>query len=161
MSTSPDFDLNAAHRYFAGQCFNKAWDLMEKSDRTAEDDRMLVALNQASIYHWLSRPDCEPKRLSVGYWQASRIQAVLGNADEARRQAEVCLQYSTTLEPFYLGYAYEALARAARVAGNEKQALQSLMLARQQAELISRKDDRELLLKDLEALRAKIGDAEA
>ena len=161
MSKRPDFDVEAAHKYFAAQCFNRAWDLMEKSDRTAEDDRMMVALNQASIYHWLNRPDCEPKRLSVGYWQASRIQALLGNAVEALRQAEVCLQYSTGLEPFYLGYAYEALARAARVSRNEQAALGNLALARQQAELILRKDDRELLLKDLEALGAGSGGTEA
>jgi len=38
----------------------------------------MVSLNQASIYHWLNRPDCEPKRLSIGrrlaYTQFSAMQ---------------------------------------------------------------------------------------
>ena len=153
MAKNPDFDVAVAHKYFAAHCFNKAWDLLEKRDRTAEDERLMVALNQASIYHWLNRPDCEPKHLSVGYWQACRIQAIVGNAVEARRHAEVCLSYSVALEPFYLGYAHEALARADHVAGDTGAAAKHLTLADEQAALVSREHDRELLVKDLEALR--------
>ena len=153
MTRNPDFDVAAAHKYFAAYCFNRAWDLLEKTHRTAEDERLMVALNQASIYHWLNRPDCEPKHLSVGYWQASRIQAMIGNAVEARRHAEVCLSYSVDLEPFLLGYAYEALARAAHVAGDADAAAKHLTLADEQAALVVREHDRELLVKDLEGLK--------
>jgi hypothetical protein len=66
-SKEPAFDVEAAHRYFAAHCFNKAWDLIEKRDRTSEDDLLMVALNQASIYHWLQRPDCGNKQRSVGF----------------------------------------------------------------------------------------------
>lgn len=68
-----EFDAAAAHKYFAAHCFNQAWELIEKQARTAQDERLMVALNQASIYHWLQRDDCDDRRLSVGYWQASRI----------------------------------------------------------------------------------------
>jgi len=153
VAKTPDFDVTAAHKYFAAHCFNSAWDLLEKPTRTAEDDRLMVALNQASIYHWLSRPDCAPKRLSVGYWQASRIQSVLGNAAEARRFAEVCLSYSADLEPFFLGYAHEALARAAYMAVELRLAEAHFKLASDQAAQISGKEDRELLTKDLDSLR--------
>ena len=30
MSKIPDFDLATAHKYFAVQCFNQAWDLTRK-----------------------------------------------------------------------------------------------------------------------------------
>ena len=66
MAKAPDFDLEAAHKYFAAYCFNHAWDLIEKADRTPEDDRALVALNQASLFHWSQRPDNDDKRRSVG-----------------------------------------------------------------------------------------------
>ena len=71
-NVKPDFDIAAAHRHFAAHCFNSAWDLIEKADRSAEDDRLMVLLNQASIYHWLQRSDCNNQRLSIGYWQARR-----------------------------------------------------------------------------------------
>jgi hypothetical protein len=152
MSQSPPIDIAAAHKYFAAHCFNAAWDLIDKPERTPEDDRMMVALSQASIYHWLNRPDCEPKRLSVGYWQASRIQTLLGNAAEARNHAEVCRQYSIGQDPFLLGYAYEAVARAEKIAGNSRGTAEQLVLAREQAALVSNKEDRELLQKDLDGL---------
>jgi hypothetical protein len=153
LEKNPNFDVAAAHKYFAAHCFNAAWDLLEKSTRTVEEERLMVAMNQASIYHWLNRPDCEPKYLSVGYWQASRIHAVLGNAVEARRCAEVCLSHSGGLEPFFLGYAHEALARAAYVADENEIAAKHLELATAQAALVGRKEDRELLLKDLQYLQ--------
>jgi hypothetical protein len=152
MSESPPLDIAAAHKYFAAHCFNAAWDLIEKPDRTPEDDRRMVALNHASIYHWLNRPDCEPRRLSVGYWQASRIQALLGNAAEARSLAEVCLEYSVGQAPFFLGYAHEAMARAAKIAGNSGEAAKQLALAKEQTALVSRREDRELLQNDLAGL---------
>jgi len=80
MPTNPDFDLAAVHKYFAAQCLTQVWGLIEKPDRKPTEDRLMEALSQASIYHWLQRQDCSNQSLSVGYWQASRIQAMLGHA---------------------------------------------------------------------------------
>lgn len=112
----------------------------------------MVALNQASIYHWLNRSDCTSENLSVGYWQAARIQSLLGNAPEATRHAQACLHHSADLEPFYLGYAHEALARAALLAGDTQQAREHLALARAQAEQVQEAEHRGLLVSDLEGL---------
>jgi hypothetical protein len=157
MARKPDFDLDTAHRFFAADCFNRAWDLIEKPDRSSEDDRMMVALNQASIFHWLQRPDVTARNLSIGYWQASRIQSLLGNGREARHWAEVSLDYGHELEPFYLGYAYEALARAAICEGAGVAAWQFLVKAVELAAQIVKSDDRRLLEKDLQELQALIG----
>jgi hypothetical protein len=154
--TKPTFDVAAAHRYFAAHCFNAAWDLIEKKDRTPDDDRMMVALNQASLYHWRQRDDCSDQRLSVGYWQASRIHAILDNAPEALRHGEVCLGYSGGLSPFFLGYAHEALARAHKVAGSARAAREHLDAALALAGRVAKKEDRELLLADLHALAGLI-----
>jgi len=123
-----------------------------QAHRTAEEDRLMVALNQASIYHWLQRPDCEDRHRSVGTWQASRIHAQLGNAAETRRFAEVCMSFSTALEPFYLGYAHEALARAARIAGDNDLAAEHKKKAEVLADRIQKKEDRDLLRADLASL---------
>ena len=120
MPQTPEFDLAAAHRYFAADCFNKAWELIEKTDRTpAEDDEML-RLSLASHYHWTQRPDYDDTAASVAYWQTSRIYALLGQAQNARRSGELCLHASQGkgVGAFFLGYAYEALARAAALAGD-------------------------------------------
>lgn len=153
MPKTPDFDLTAAHIYFSAHCFNATWDLLDKPERSPEEDRRMVALSQASLYHWLNRPDCGNQQISIGYWLASRVQAALGNASEAQRWAQVCLDYSGELEPFYLGYAFEALARAAHLKHDSASATALLTQAEAQAALVADKEDRDVLLKDLSELR--------
>jgi hypothetical protein len=149
MTVTPDFDRAVAHRYFAAHCFNAAWDLLDKSERTEEDNRQMVALNMASLYHWSQRPDCTDTNRSVGYWQASRIHAVLGFGDEARRYGETCLEFSKALPPFYRGYAHEALARAASVAGDGARVAEHAARARDYAAQVTDEADRRRLLDDL------------
>ena len=73
MIKTANFDLAEAHKYFAANCFNGAWTLIEKKDRTAKDDQMMVALSQASIFHWSQRQDCDEEKMAIGFWQASRV----------------------------------------------------------------------------------------
>lgn len=148
----PEFDEAAAHRYFSAHCFNRAWKLIGKTDRSPDEDRLMVALSQASLYHWLQRDDCDDRRLSIGYWQASRVQALIGNADEARKYAEVALSHSAELAPFYRGFAHEALARAESVAGNREKAAAHAEKARALAMEVEEAEERDLLLGDLATL---------
>ena len=153
MASQADLDLVAAHKYFSAWCFNHAWDLMEKPDRTEAEIRLMEALSHASIFHWISRPDCTDQNLSTGYWQASRIQALIGNAHQANLYAQTCLGYSAELEPFYLGYAYEALARAASLMNNQAAFVGYLDRAESLAQQVTDKQDRQLLAADLAQLK--------
>ena len=150
------FDLVAAHKHFSAWCFNRAWHLIDKPDRTEAEVRLMEALCHASIFHWISRPDCTDKNLSVGYWQASRIQALIGNAQEATRHARICLGYSANLEPFYLGYAYEALARAAGLINDAAYFADYLDRAESLAQQVKDEEDRQLLAADLAQLRSEV-----
>lgn len=152
MNPMPDFDLAAAHRFFSAHCFNAAWDLIDKPDRSADEDRAMAALTHASIYHWAQRPDVSPLHLSVGYWQAARVAALLGHADEARRHAETSRAFAEGLAPFYRGYAQEALARAARLAGDTAAAAEHLAHARRHAADVADGGERALLERDLDEL---------
>ena len=149
MAQSPSFDVEAAHRYFAAACFNRAWDLIEKKDRTAEDDQMMLSLAFASIFHWSQRPDCTAQNMSIGYWQASRIQTLIGNASEAARLAEICLGYSQNVAPFFEAYAHEAMARALRLLGRRDEAASHLAAARERVPLVKEQADRDRLTADL------------
>jgi hypothetical protein len=153
VNKKPDFDTASAHRYFSAHCFNSAWDLIDKIGRTPEEDELMIQLNQASIWHWSQRADNADKNRSIGYWQASRIRALLGQADEARRYGQLCLQYSGQLEPFYLGYAYEALARAEQVAGNPAEAREYAAEARRLASQVSEAGEKKALLDDLAGIK--------
>jgi hypothetical protein len=152
MAEPSGFDPAAAHRYFAAYCFNAAWDLIEKEGRSARDDEMMVALSQASIFHWSQRPDCTDRNLSIGYWQASRVQSLIGNAAEALRLGEICLGYSQGLPPYLVAYAHEALARAHRQMAQPDQAAAHLAAARDQLPLIKTQEDRDRLAADLDEI---------
>lgn len=154
MNNLPAFDPQAAHRFFAVECFNKAWDLLDKTTRTPDEDEEMLRLGFASYWHWTQRSDCKPDNLSISYWQLSRIYAVLGQADHARRYGELCLKISQAegMLPFHLGYAYEALARAESVAGNPSKVKKYQESARQVAEKMTDEDARKQLLADLETI---------
>ena len=92
MVDSTDLDLHEAHKFFSTSCFNRAWDLIEKSNRTSSDDEQMLHLAYTSLWHWMQRTDCSDSNLSIGYWQLSRIHALLGDADKARKSADLCLK---------------------------------------------------------------------
>lgn len=154
MTKKMDFDHGAAHKYFATNCFNQAWDLIDKTDRTPAEDEDMIRLSLASHYHWTQREDYSDTGASIAYWQTSHIYAVLGQADNARRYGQLCLNVSQAEEipPFFLGYAYEALARAESTAGNRKQAQEYIDQAKSIAEKIQEADDKKQLLNDLNTI---------
>ena len=125
------------------------WELIDKPDRSPDDDRLMVSMCHASLYHWQQRPDCTPRSLSIGYWQLSRVHALLKQADNARYYGQHALTHSQNEDLFYLGYAHEALARAEALAGNRVEAEQHLAAARELASQVTDKDERGLLEMDL------------
>lgn len=156
MAGKTDFDHKAAHKYFSGHCFNRAWDLIDKTDRTPEEDEEMIRLSLASQYHWSQRKDANSKTASIGFWQTSRIYALLGQVDNARRYGQLSLEASQEDEvpPFYVGYAYEALARAEAVGGNEQEMQAFLEKAQATAEKIAEEDEKKMLLDDLKTIQS-------
>lgn len=152
MPNEPTFDLQAAHKYFSAHCFNSAWDLIDKESRTPEEDQLMIALNQASLWHWTQREDCTPKNKSIGYWQTSRIYALLGRDFPARKYGQLSLDYAKDAEPFFIAYAHEALARAAKIAGDSDTTNAHLSAARKLAESITDAESKKMLEDDLETL---------
>src|SRR4030042_303875 len=155
MAKKPDFDLQAAHKYFSAECFNRAWDYIDKPVRKSNEGDMMLQLSMASLWHWTQREDCTPTTLSIGYWQVSRVYALLRQSDQARHYGQLCLEASQNqgVEPFYQGYAYEALARAELVADNEDGMEKYLIQAHQVATSLSDPKEKKQLLKDLASIR--------
>ena len=152
MSDKPSFDAEYAHKFFSAECFNSAWKIIDKPVRTAEENEQMIRLAQASIWHWTQRADCTDKNLSIGYWQASRIYSLVGEAGNARKYAKLCLANTPTDEPFYLGFACEALARAESLAESSNQSKEYLAQAWHHAEEITNAEEKHMLVDDLKTL---------
>jgi hypothetical protein len=155
MAEKTEFDPKAAHKYFSVNCFNQAWDLIDKTERTPEEDEEMIRLSFASHYHWSQRDDYSNTSSSIALWQISRIYAILGRADNAKWYGQMCLEVSQEegVTPFFLGYAYEALARAEATGGNEEEMQAFLNDARTTAEKIKEADEKNMLLDDLNTIQ--------
>lgn len=155
MSKKPDFDLQAAHKYFSAECFNRAWDLIKKVDRTPQEDEEMIRLSLTSTYHWTQRTDCTPTNLSVGYWQSARIHTILGNLENARFYGLMCLEVcqSDDVPAWAKGFAYESLARAEMSASDWDMMAHYLSKARELADQEKDPENRKILLADLETIK--------
>ena len=109
----------------------------------------------ASRFHWGEIG--EPVNLARGEWQCSRVYAVLRRAEPARFHAERCLELceANGIGDLDLAYAYEALARAERLAGDEEAVRRHLDDARAAATRIAEAEDREHFLRDLADLEPR------
>lgn len=139
-------------RRLAAALFNGTWTLMEKENRTREEDDAMIHMAHASAHHW--RQIGQPQNLARGEWQCSRVYAVLRRAEpclhHARRVLELCQEHG--LRDLDLAFAYEALARGHAIAGDAGQARECTEQALAAAEDIAEADDRELLVTDLETI---------
>lgn len=153
MSKAPSFDTQEAHKYYSAHCFNKTWEYIDKQSRTAADDQAMLHTCLASLWHWQQRSDATKQNLSVGYWQASRVFALLSRADDARTYGQRSLDLSGELEPFFQGYAYEALARSEMLANDRDKMAEYLTRAKARCDSVTDPDSKKLLAADLDTIK--------
>ena len=142
----------ATTRAVAVALFNRVFELLEKTDRTAADDQELVNAAHASRYHWTSIGT--PRHLAIGDWQISRVYATLDRPEPAVHHARLCLDNArlVTDEPWLLASAYEGLARAYAASGDRAAAVEWKARAVAQLELVTDADDREIVEQDVASL---------
>jgi len=142
-------DLAIWSRTFAPRAFNHTWELLDADSLTREDEEEMLSTVFAQRYHWYE-VGTERNR-AIADWQVSRVAAVLGYADLARRFGERSLEISVEydLDPFVKGFAHEAIARAAAIVDDVETFTEHLELARAALAAIEDEEDRDLLAADL------------
>ena len=140
------------HRRFAVDCFNKTWDLLDKPNRSSLEDIEMIHTAHASRYHWGLIGS--PLEFARGDWQISRVYAVLGIGNEALRYAQSSLEYclENNIGDFDLAFAYEALARAKAVLGDEAGQIKYKELAHKSGKAIQKAEDRSYFLSEIESI---------
>ena len=139
-------------RRLAAELFNFTWTLLEKTDRSQEDDDRMVHAAHASRFHWGEIGGAQ--QLAVGEWQCSRVYAVLGRGEPAVHHARRALEIAEAGEvpEWTVATAHEALARAHAVAGDRDEAKRFASLARELCDRITDPEDREVIEGDLATL---------
>ena len=158
VSNEPEFDAPLGHKKFAAAAFNHAWDLIDLKTRTDDDVRQMLDAAHASSWHWRHRDDATPQNRSIADWQLSRVHALAGNGAMALDYGNLSLVTANeTGLPFYISYAYEAIARANWVLGNLDDARTALAAAEEQLQLVIVDDEISLLRPDLNDIASKVG----
>jgi hypothetical protein len=132
------------HKKFAVDCFNLAWTLMDKKDRTKEEDDRMVHTAHASRFHWGEIGT--PVEFERGEWQISRVYTVVRRPEAALYHAERCLKIckENNIGDWDIAFAYEAMARACASAGKKAECKRYLELAKEAGEKIKEKGGQRL-----------------
>ena len=141
------------HKGIAVNCFNAVWDLLDKKDRTAEDNLNMIHTAHASRYHWgLIGTQLEFQR---GEWQISRVYSTLKLGESALEHAEACFNTCKeyNIADFDMAFACEAMARANAVLGNIGKKDVFVEMAKKAAKEIEEEGNREYFLSELASVQ--------
>ena len=148
MTEEKKYTESEAHRFFAIHYNGKTWDLLEKPDRTKEEDELMVYTAFASCCHWLKAGTGVNHQR--GEWMIARVYTVLGLTDMALRHANRCMelthQHADLMEDFDWAFAYECVARAHAIAGHRAEAIKHIEQAQKAGEAIKEEEDRKIFL---------------
>ncbi len=140
------------HKKTAIKLFNLTWTLLDKKDRTKEENDKMIHAAHASRYHWGEVGT--PLEFERGEWQISRVYSVLGRGEPALHHAERCLEIckENNIGDFDIAFAYEAMARAYAVGKSKEKCEKNSELARESASKIKKKEDKEYFLSELKTI---------
>lgn len=140
------------HRALAVGLFNHVWELLSEPDRTPAMSAQMVHAAHASRFHWGQVGG--PEQWAVGEWQCSRVYSVLGRGEPALHHARASLAIceEAGLDDWVIAAAYEALARASGVAGDDVARQAWLSRAREAVAAIADPEDRKVIEADLASL---------
>ncbi|HVT78218.1 MAG TPA: hypothetical protein VHD87_14375 [Acidimicrobiales bacterium] len=142
-------DEREAHQYFAVQAFNAAWELIEKPDRTPDDDAAMLERAFASRWHWGFVGG--PEQTATGDWQIAHCASLLGYGwmaqQYAQRAFDVCEREGWT--DWQRASMLEGMARAAAVAGDAAAHRRYYALAEEAVAAIAEEEERSVIASQL------------
>ena len=151
MSEEKVYTEAEAERFFAVEYNGVTWNLLEKENRSAEEDALMVHAAHGSCIHWLQAGT--PTHHQRGEWLIARVYSVLGYIEDALRHAKKCMEltkeHPDMMQDFDWAYAYEAFARAAALAGKTEKAKKYYTLAVEAGEAISDEESKKIFTGDL------------
>jgi hypothetical protein len=141
------------HREEAVKCFNATWDLIDKKERTHEDDVNMIHMAHTSRYHWGQIGT--PLEFSRREWQISRVYSLLHMGESALFHAQDALRLclDNGIGDFDLAFGYEAVARAYSILKNHKDTATYMAKAIEAARAVSKEDDRKYVESEISTIK--------
>ncbi|HET9897949.1 MAG TPA: hypothetical protein VFQ44_23715 [Streptosporangiaceae bacterium] len=151
----PDGQLSEqAERELAKRLFNSAWELIDSTDRTPEQDRLMLVTACAAWLHWDAVGTDENR--AIADWQIAHVASLLGYGELALAHATAAyeLTRSANLPGWLRASALEGLARAHAVAGHQTDRDAYVRLATEALTAVTEPEERELIASQLATVPA-------
>ena len=144
--TDTPFDAQRAHRWFAVECNNQTWDLVEAESRTPEQVEQMIHGAHAACFHWLAAGSLLNHLRAQNLLATAYVAA--GLAEAAVRHAERCLALSQeagdSQSAFDRATAHGCASAAYQLNSQADLAQQQYALAKGAADTLEEADDRAL-----------------
>ncbi|MGC2484863.1 MAG: hypothetical protein WA359_01280 [Acidimicrobiales bacterium] len=140
------------HRKIAVETYNHCWDLLERDQRSQDEDIELLTSAFTSRYHWSFAGG--PEQWTVSDWMVSRAAASIG---EGSLSLAFALRANSAVQEFdapdwLVASTAEGLARAYGALGDEKVRDEWIATASNLVEAIADEDDRDLIASQLSSV---------
>ena len=154
LMSEEDLISDKVHEKLAKDLFNLTWGFLEQKKRSEDDDLKMIHAAHASRYHWGEIGT--PLEFERGEWQISRVYSVIGIREPALFHAKMCLKIceENDFGDFDIAFAYEALARAYALAGDEVNLDKYLAKAKDAAERIEDQGNKDYFMSELKTIEA-------
>jgi hypothetical protein len=147
--TDPSFDLSQAHRWFAVELNNRAWDLVETAELSADDINEMIGAAHAAKIHWqvignrlnLLRAEY---LLATAYAKAQLAQSAVYHAEKAIGYSD---QVGDKQTAFDRASAHGCAAAAYACAGDSANARFQREILRELTAALTKSSEQELLHK--------------
>jgi hypothetical protein len=144
------YSVDEAHLFFAKSLNGEVWELLQKMNRSKDENETMLYAAFASAYHWLHAGTGVHHQRAE--WLLSHIYAELGTLHPALSHASRCFEltneFPVLMKDFDRAYAFEALARANALVGNKEEAIKYIQLADEAGQAISNEEDKAIFQGD-------------
>ena len=153
MAETETYTVEEAHKFFAQSINGRAWELLQKPNRSQSENEDMLHAAHACTYHWKFVGTAVHQQR--GEWLISHVHAVLGHGNEALRHAQRCFELTESnrelMRDFDIAYAFEGMARAQAMLGDHILAEEFLVLAQQAGNAIADEEDKSIFMGDFDS----------
>ena len=144
------------HKKFGPDLCMLAWELIEKPDRTPEENDLMLNAVHASAFHWSQLEghidDQKWKHsFAIAHNQITYAYIEIGNVAQSLYHANRCLEYFNKYGEggFPIAYGYECLAKAYDLAGDVKKRNEAIKTAIEKGNMIPEEQFRTSFFEEL------------
>jgi hypothetical protein len=155
MSEDKKYSLDEAHNYFAIEYNNRLWDLLDKKNRTEEEDNQIINYAHTSLVHWSENPKGTIVNIQRGEYMIANVYCYIGIKEQSLYYAKRCLKITEenkeNMKDFDIAYAHLIMARALALSENKEEATKYYQMAVYSGNLIQNMEDKKFFDGDLKS----------